>query len=182
MRKSAFILSALLLLCSVSYAEMSADSSRLENLRKTIETNPTKENEQQYLRAFPSTFNKFKMIFYGKEHLQLLSRLYQKYPEQVKAIWFGVATNGSWDADAIGILQHQLANYGAEYTKQFAEDLQAKQAKERRSIIKFLADVENHDAYDEFKTITKNLQVLGYKELYKEFLLAKKRRMNENDH
>jgi hypothetical protein len=192
MRRSVFILTVLLLICSVAYAAMSTDSSRLEKLRRAIETQPTKENEQRYLKNFPSTFNKFKMVFYGnnldelypvhEEHLQLLANLYQKYPEQVKSIWFGVATNGSWDADALGILQHQIATYCAENTKQFAKDIQSKQAKARRSIIKFLADVENHDAYEEYKTIMKNLQVSGFKELYKEFELAKKRRMNENDH
>jgi hypothetical protein len=177
---------------SSAYAAVSVDSSCLESLRISVESNPTQRNEQQYLNAFPSTFKKFKRTFYGKEldelyptheeHLELLERLYAKYPDKVKSIWFGVATDGSWDADAIGMLQDQLAKYGAEKTKEFAKDIQVMPLQKRKSIIRFLADVENHDAYSEYQTILKNLQSLGYSELYKDFILAKEQRMKRNDH
>lgn len=195
MKSFAFIIAVLLSIVSVAHAAVSDDAFRLDALRKAIEANPTRDNELQYLRAFPSTFEKFRKTFCGKdsedlgelysthlEHLQLLERLYDRYPKNVKAIWYGVAVNGSWIADAVGILQDQLAKYGASSTKTFAQELRSKSPQERRTIIKFLADAENYYSYHEYETILRNLRALGYGSLYHEFVLAKKQRMNKKDH
>jgi hypothetical protein len=131
-------------------------------------------------------------MFYGNDldelydthsaHLALLQRLSAKYPKKVLSIWMGVATNGHWDADAIGILQDQLAEYGARHTKELAVALLSKPKNQRLSIIRFLADVENHYVYQEYQTIMKNLKTLGYGGLYRNFDAAKKERMKKHDH
>jgi hypothetical protein len=165
----------------------------LERLRQIAEAKPTLSNETAYLNAFPATFQKFKFTFYGEtgvgelydkaeDHLTLLEKLSKKHPAKVLSIWLNVATFGEWDADAIGILQEQLANYAAGNTKQFAEAILSRPPKQRLSIIKFLADVENHSAYHEYQRTTENLKVLGFKELSKQFLKAKKERQKEQDH
>jgi len=181
-----------LMFFSASYAAVSEQSARLESLRKAVENNKGPEAEKEYLNAFPTTFEKFKQMFYGNnldelydthsDHLTLLQRLSAKYPEKVLSIWMGVATNGHWDADAIGILQHQLAEYGARNTKELATALLSKPKNQRLSIIRFMADVENHYVYQEYQTIMKNLKASGYSELYRDFDAAKKDRMKKPDH
>lgn len=178
-----------LLLGSPGYAGVSDESSHLESLRKAIEPSPSSEIEQRYLDAFPATFVKFRSMFDSDElyrthidHLELLEKLFEKYPEKVIAIWLGVATNGVWDADAIGILQDQLAKYGAKDTNGFAKALLGRSSQQRSSIIRFLADVENHHAYPEYQTIMVNLKALGYGGLYDLFASAKTERMKRRDH
>jgi len=171
----------------------SKESAELERLRQIAEATPTLSNEMAYLNAFPSTFQKFKFTFYGEtgvgelydkagDHLTLLEKLSSKYPAKVLSIWLNVATYGEWDADAIGILQDQLANYAANNTKTFAEAILSKPLEQRLSIIKFLADVESHSVYEEYKKTAENLKVLGLKELSKQFLKAKEEREKQQDH
>ncbi len=168
---------------------MSGTSAELEKLRMKAESTQRKADEMKYLNAFPKTFEDFKFIFYGKnldeldelydehiEHLNLLEKLSQKYPQQVLSIWLSVATNGKWEADAIGILQHQLITYAASHTKEFAEGILKKAQEQQLSIITFLADVENHASYDEYKRTQANLNKLGYRELFEEFNKAKQER------
>jgi len=177
----------------LQFAKPSKESRELERLRQIAEATPTQSTEMAYLNAFPATFPKFKFTFYGEtgvgelydkaeEHLTLLEKLSKKHPTKVISIWLNVATYGEWDADAIGILQHQLANYAAYNTKQFAEAILSRPLKQRLSIIKFLADVENHSAYEEYKMTVENLKVLGFKELSKQFSRAKEEREKKQDH
>ncbi|HSE01568.1 MAG TPA: hypothetical protein VLB72_12615 [Burkholderiales bacterium] len=183
---------ALVLGATSGEAAVSAQSARLEQMRKAVKASPSAESEKAYLAAFPSSYLAFRATFYGEnldelypthdEHLQLLQELQRKYPNEVLAIWFGVAAGAKWDADALGILQHQLAGWGAANTKALAVALNARTPSQRRSIVRFLADVENHSAYSDYDLILKNLKVLGFDELYKEFLTARASRMKRRDH
>ena len=85
-----------------------------------------------------------------EEHLTLLNSLSEKYPHEVLRIWFGVAINGRWDADAVGMVQHQLAQYAVDHTHECVLALAAMPNEEKANIIRFLADVENHYAYVEY--------------------------------
>lgn len=179
-------------MASQVFAAVSPMSAKLEKLRQSVESAPTDSSVKEYLRAFPHACSTFKKTFYGKEldelyptheqHLALLKRLSAKYPKEAISIWLGVATNCAWEADALGILQHQLAGFGATDTKAFAAALLAKPTAQRLSIIRFLADVENHEAYDDYKVIQNNLKQLGLVKLEKEFAVAKKERMIRRDH
>jgi len=182
----------LVLMASHVLAAVSPMSARLEKLRQAVESVPIDSSQKEYLQVFPHTCSTFKKTFYGtdldelypthEQHLALLQRLSAKYPKEVISIWLGVATNCAWKADALGYLQHQLAGFGATDTKAFAAALLAKSTDQRRSIIRFLADVENHEAYDEYKMIQKNTKQLGLVKLEKEFAAAKKERMSRRDH
>lgn len=190
MRISIFIL--ILLMTSNVMAAVSPLSAELERLRQSIELNSSHSAKSEYLRTFPRTCTTFKKRFYGKDlnelypthekHLALLQSLFGENPKEVVAIWFGVATGCAWEADALGYLQHQLVGFGATDTKAFAVALLAKPVAEQISIIRFLADVENHEAYDEYKVIQRNLKQLGFGKLEKEFGTAKKERMKKRDH
>lgn len=118
----------------------------------------------------------------AEEHLSLIDSLSEKYPKEVLHIWLGVAINGRWDADAVGMFQHQLARYAANHTQEFVSALVAILPKERTSIIRFLADVENHSAYVEYQALLENLSRLGYLELHQQFTDARKRRVEQHDH
>jgi hypothetical protein len=183
---------ALLFITSQVLAAVSPMSAKLEKLRQSIESNPTVSAKKEYLQAFPHTCSTFRKTFYGadldelypthEQHLALLQSLFKENPKKIISIWLGVATNCSWDADALGYLQHQLAGFGATDTKAFAAALLTKPAAEQKSIIRFIADVENHEAYEEYKVIQKNLKNLGFGKLEKEFAAAKKERMSKRDH
>ena len=182
----------LILMASQVLAAISPLSAKLEKLRQSVESASTDSSEKEYLQALPHMCTTFKETFYGKDldelypiheqHLALLQRLSAKYPKETISIWLGVATNCAWEADALGILQHQLAGFGATDTKAFAAALLAKPTAQRGSIIRFLADVENHEAYNEYKVIQKNLKQLGLVKLEKDFAAAKKERMSRRDH
>ena len=144
---------------------------------------------------FPSNYARFSQTFYGKdlstldelydehtEHLSLLNALSVKYPDKVLNIWMGVATNGHWEADAVGILQDQLVQYAVTHTQEFITALLARPLKERLSIIRFLADVENHHSYPEYVSLMENLKRLGYEELYQQFAEAKQDRTKRRHH
>jgi hypothetical protein len=177
------------LLCGILNAKISPESTKLEELRKKVEKNPTETNICAYLNAFPLSFQKFKFIFFGQknllgelydkheEHLNLLWKLSEKYPNKVLSIWFSIAKDGHWDSDAIGMLQDQLARYGAENTKIFAEALNKQNKKAILGIIKFIADVEAHDIYFDYIKILENLKKLNFIELYNMFFEARKERM-----
>lgn len=194
MLRYAFIFFALIA-ASLAHATVSPDSAQLETLRLTIEKNHDPVLEQKYLDLFPSNYQHFLHTFYGKslvdldelyfksdEHLSLPHKLSEKHPHEVLQIWLGAATNGHWEADAVGMLQEQLAQYAAGYTQEFASALIAKSPKEQISIIRFLADVENHYSYPEYSSIMENLKHLGYTELNQEFAKAKQERMKRHDH
>ncbi len=190
---------ALLILALLVYASANATvspaSEKLERLRQQVEKSHDPVVEKQYLDLFPSSYTRFSQTFYGKdlktldelsdkteEHLSLLNALSVKYPSKVLNIWMGVATNGHWEADAVGILQDQLVQYAVTHTQEFVSVLLAKPLKERLSIIRFLADVENHHSYPEYVSLMENLKRLGYEELYQQFAEAKQDRMKRHHH
>ena len=186
MKRNIYISIIIFALISVCWANLSSTSAQLEKLRLRAESTQNKSDELAYLRAFPKNYDAFKLTFYGKnldaldelydkhmEHLNLLDRLSKKYPNRVLSIWLSVAINGKWEADAIGILQHQLINYAAAHTKHFAESILKKSQNQQLSIIKFLADVENHYSYNSYQETQTNLENLGYKELSEQFRKAK---------
>lgn len=183
----------ILLITHPVFADVSENSAKLEKLRLIAIENPSEQNELAYLDLFPATFDKFYFTFYGKEcceelydthmeHINLLLSLSNKYPEKVLEIWLNVATNGHWDADAVGFLQKQLARYAADNTYNFAMDINKRPQKDRTSIIRFLADVENHLSYDTYHIASDNLNKLGFKKLHTEFENEKSRRMQIKDH
>lgn len=193
-----FILLISLLFVSVGYASESEYSQKLEKLRIKAIKNPTEQNEKAYLDEFPTDFNKFYYTFYGHkygergslgelydkhiEHLFYLNELANKYPEKVLAIWLDVAQEGHWYADAVGILQHHLANYAANNTNIFTKKLKQRSIKSQTGIVRFLADVENHRAYSDYQTIINNLHSLGELELENRFIKARKEREKIQNH
>ena len=177
----------------VACASVPPTSAELEVLRIQIEATPTPEAEARYLALFPKTFAEFTKTFahtftpeglYYQElektswqHLELLEQLAVKYPRAVLDIWLSVSANAHYDADAVSQLQHQLAEYAAKDTKTFATEIMTKSDAQRRNIITFLADVENHSAYEDYATILNNLEKLGQTKLRRLFLDAKAKRM-----
>jgi hypothetical protein len=95
------------------------------------------------------------------------------------AIWLSIAKDVDEDgyADAIGILQLQLARYGSENPKQFSEALKKENKKDLLSIIRFMADMENHKQYHDYIKLLEKLKELNFIDLFNMFYEARKERM-----
>ena len=181
-----------------SVKQISKRAIQLESLRINAVKNPNKKTEIAYLNAFPRTFKGFCFLFNNIDfesteiddpndlseltdkyvkHLNLLNKLSKKYPNNVLSIWLNVSINGKWDADAVSLLQDQIAKYVAKHTKHFVSELEKKSKSDQLSIIKFIADVAGHDIYYEYMEIIKNLKKLKKTKILKYFLEARKERM-----
>ena len=184
------LVSLLVLLGGIS-ATMSPESKKLELLRVTAESQQSRPAELAYLKAFPRTYARFHFIFYGggkpsdccselyyqaEEHLNLLKKLSAKYPRTVLGIQLDVAVNGRWDADAVGKLQHQLIDYAAAHTREFAEALSAYPHGQRLTIIAFLADMESIVDYAPYQGIIDALQKQNFRTLAADFIRSREER------
>lgn len=189
---------ALLLLTVVAVAPafsvVSSDSARLEALRLSVEKDHDPDVERRYLDSFPSDYQTFRRMFMGNNddfdelmdrteaHLSLLESLSHRYPDKVLNIWLGVAKNGHWDADAVAMVQDQLARYAASHTREFASALVEMPSEDRTNVIRFIADVESYGAYPEYPEIMEHLHRLGYDELQRQFAEAERARKIQRDH
>lgn len=192
MKKIFFLLILLISLTNIVHAQDNAYFDRLNLLKKEL----TKEGEDissfeiEYITVFPSSFKKFVETFgyfpekkvknlYNKsdEHISTLTKLAKKYPKKVMNLMLGIAIDGTWDADAVSYLQHSLAGLIGSDTENFITSFSKIDKEKQKTAIRFLADVENHYYYDEYKMILKKLKQLKQDKLYHDFLLAKNERM-----
>lgn len=194
--KTYFILLFIILFYDASVAEMSSFSKKLERYRIAVGENQSSKSDLEYLNNFPATFNKFCYTFYGYEcegsgkrselyktsyqHLMLLKKFSRRYPEKVYFIWLSIASDAYWKADAVGLLQHQLIENIANETEFFVQNIQKLPLSNKIAVIQFLADVENHSIYFEYKRVINNLIELGQLELADSFVETRSNRINQN--
>jgi hypothetical protein len=101
---------------------------------------------------------------------------------EVDRLEIGIAVGGHWNADAVGDLQHQMAKLAASDTSTFAKQLLQESRAERASVIRFMADIENHAVFYEYGEIISNLRSLNMGWLADEFELAREVRKLDQDH
>jgi len=176
----------LILFATVSLASPT-NYQKLERLRKEISSGQAKY-EKEYISVFPSSFKSFQNTFayvpkktnlasVYDNHLSLLEGLLLKFPEKVLALMLNIAVDGSWDADAVSRLQHTIVSYASKNTEKFVKVLLNKSDTKQKSIIKFLADVEYHPVFRDYKILQKNLKKLGLNKVSEQFDHAKSQRM-----
>lgn len=192
--KKLLLVAVILLWSSQASAQLSARWERLESLRQKITLTPREADEHAYLATFPSTFREFNDAFGGyledqielanvtEQHLDFLGKLAKKYPEAVIDIEIGIAVGGRWDADAVSFFQNQLVKHAAADTNNFVKLLLQVSRAERASVIRFMADVENHSAFYEYGAIISNLRKLELNWLADEFELAREVRRLDQSH
>jgi hypothetical protein len=71
---------------------------------------------------------------------------------------------------------------GNKYTTIFVQKLNSLKPVEQSNLIKFLADVENHDAYPEYKQLIKAINDAGQKDLADQFTEAMHKREKQPNH
>jgi len=167
----------------------SSEIKNLEKLRINLDNSDSLANIEAYIKSFPKDFESFKLMFYGtknelgelykthSEHMNALWKLSKEYPGRILELWFSIALNGHGGSDAITILQIQILKFGIKNTVLFSNKLNKFSKDQRKSIIKFLADIEDHNQYYEYKALLSELKKQNKSCLFNLFNEAKIKRM-----
>ena len=164
----------------------SVSTNKLETLRLAAEQQQSSEVERAYLVAFPHSFTAFKETFATSspnsleskyvEHMNLLEKLSTKHQAEVVAVWLETSVGASWEADAIGVLQHQVTHFAAMDPAAFATAISKRTVADQKSIVRFLADVENPDVNYEYQRAIIGLRARKFDRLANEFETAQAQR------
>lgn len=170
----------------------SVSTNKLEVLRLAAERQSSPQAERDYLAAFPHSFITFKETFATSspssleskyvEHMKLLEKLSTKHKAEVVTVWLDASVGASWDADAIGLLQDQVTRFAATDTVSFATAISKRSSADQKSIIRFLADVENPDENTEYQRAILGLRAQKFDALAKEFEDARDQRALTPNH
>lgn len=176
----------------VRHKPLSPQAQLLKEALQALQANPNDTRVQkQYLERFPKDFESFMRLFApkdfselydGAEYIFALRTLIPSHPLVVGEILVGLGKDAHWEADAPNYLQMVTAQFAVSETSTFAKILRRCSAEDVSTLIRFLADKENHAAYEEYPLIAKNLRQLGDEDLAKLFEQAKAERMKQKDH
>lgn len=167
-------------------------TNKLETLRIAAEEQNSPEAARAYLAAFPHSFAAFKETFATSssssleskyvEHMNLLEKLSVKHKAEVATVWLDVSVGALWDADAIGVLQDQVTRFAATDPVSFATAISKRDLADQKSIVRFLADVENPGANNEYQRAILGLRTHKCDALAKEFEYARDQRARAPHH
>ncbi len=144
---------------------------------------------RKYLNLFPSTKADFSGIF-DRDDFSELYRDSEKYifvfrsapeneRETILTLLVSITKGGApgccdaWSALHVVFVDHALQDLG-----NFVTMLKNLAPNERRNIINFIADKENHDAFEEYQIIIDGILNLNEKGLVDEFMSARALRMS----
>ena len=170
--------------------DLKSASKKVVRAYEQLNKNSRNDSVQlNYIRSFPHDWRTFLSVFQPDDLSQLypkyddyttvLDSLRIKYPVEVGKLLIGLACKAKWEADATGDVQHILGRFAVCNTILFAKLLREQTKSEQNNVIKFLADVENHDAYPEYQSIIDNLNASKQYQLSKKFEIARKLRIRE---
>jgi hypothetical protein len=182
-----FFISALNGICQT----LSPNSEKIKKAYDQLKVNDSSETLQlNYISAFPNSKEEFLAIFNPDDHKQLsnvsdqyldmLLVLGDKYPTKVLRKSMNIGKRLKWDADAIGYLQHLIVDVANKHPNVFIEQIDRLHENEKTSLIRFLADVENHRAYPEYQDLIDKLNAAKQNTISKMFIQARKERMKHH--
>jgi hypothetical protein len=192
-----FLIAFLLLFCVGEPARvelippLTAESRTVKQAFSALNVKPSSKQAQlAYLRAFPNTKAAFLRVFmdvpnFGQlyneshEYIAALQRISKAYPQEVLRKCFAVGKDLTWDADAVGYLQHATVEIGVASPRTFAEEARKLTAPEQLKLFRFLADVESHRDYIHYPLLMKRLTETGASDLAAKLRRAKERRIKE---
>jgi hypothetical protein len=167
-------------------------TNKLETLRQVAEQQRSPEAERAYLAAFPHSFAAFKETFASSgptslepkyiDHMTMLEKLAAKHQAEVVSIWLDTSVGASWDADAIGMLQDQVTRFAATDPGGFGAALSKRSPADQKSIVRFLADVENPDVNHDYQRAIIGLRNRKFDALAYEFEDAQAQRERAVNH
>lgn len=179
---------------SASGAErrLSLQAEELRSSLAVLKANPKDKSAQtQYLQKFPKDIQTFRHLFDppdfselydGNDYIFALGDLAQNYPMQVGKLLIGLCKDAPQGVDALSYLRKVTAQYAVKHTPTFAKLLRNRSEKEISRVIWYLADVEGHDAYQEYPLVIENLRKIGETKLAQQFEAAKIKRMKMPAH
>jgi hypothetical protein len=146
----------------------------------------SKELQQNYISAFPSDSRTFLKVFMTEKFDQLYTNSYlyidildtcsDNFPKEVLSKCIDIGKNLVWNADAVGSLQRLSVNLAIKNPQLFVNKYQTLNDKEQESLINFYADVENHDAYDEYQKLINAAKSIGEIGISKKLEIARTER------
>ena len=166
---------------------LSPEARRLTEALAELRKSPNDSAAQEhYLKAFPRTYKDFLKTFGypgelydGHDYILLLPSLANLHEEEVGNLLIQLGKDGVKEADAPSYLQDATATYAGQCTKTFATLVNRLPRKESAKLIEFLADVENHGAYQSYQDTIDHLKSLGQMRLAMELELARERRSRQ---
>jgi hypothetical protein len=172
---------------------LSPQAQSLKQLLSSLKEHPEdKSIQSQYLLAFPKDIKTFRNLFdqsdfselyYDEaDYVGMLSSLAERHPETVGKLLIGLCKNATAGPDALSDLQQATIEYATSRTSLFAKLMKARPAKEASGVIRFLADVENHEAYPEYSQLIANLRKGNETTLARQFESARTERKRQKGH
>ena len=171
---------------------LSIETLKIKKAFAELKKDSTYSKQILFIESFPQDWNTFLKVFHPENFGELydssyyyLNKLYELASvnsDKVGELLIKLAKDAEWDADAPGYLQSILADYAAKNTKKFVSLLSHEKNNNIHHIIVFLADVENHNYYENYQLIIDNLIKLNELKLAKKFEKARENRINQIDH
>ena len=152
-----------------------------------------KELQERYIFDFPDNPEIFRKVFqsptfdqlYMDSHIYIfkLAELSKKNPDLVgdKLIRLCIGLK-KWDADAIGHIQHVTMGYSNSNYSAFIGLIKKLNNQDLNTLATFLADVENHSAYEDYQEFMDKLKTNKETGLFNLFKKAKDTRISQKDH
>jgi hypothetical protein len=151
-----------------------------------------KKLQKDYISAFPNDTKTFLKVFQTEGFDQLYSESYKylnelercssSFPNEVINKCINIGKNLVWDADAVGQLQHISVTLNAKYISVFVNCYRKLNTKEQDNLIKFYADVENHNAYKIYQDLIDKLNSVGQRDISEKLETARKNRKQQENH
>lgn len=172
---------------------LSPQAQILKGLLSSLKEHPQdKTIQSQYLRAFPADIKGFKSLFnqpdfselyYDEaEYVSMVGALADERPEDVGRLLIGLSKDATTGPDALSDLQQVSIDYALKHTSQFAKLMNAQPKKNISGVVRFLADVENHEAYPEYSQLIEKLHSANEPKLARQFEAARTERMRQKGH
>ena len=188
-----FIICVLLFLLPIhSFGQVLLPSAKeLRNAYKELlASNYSDLASLKYLNTFPSTTRSFLEIFTDKNFGQLYNDSYlyieafgksaASNPQLALTKDLTIAKELVWDADAINYFQKTTVRLAIEFPKVFIVEYEKLSPEERDMLIVFLADVENHLAYEDYQLLIDTMKQLHKAEVVEKFERARRKRMKQH--
>ncbi|MFZ7166271.1 MAG: hypothetical protein ACO1G5_01870 [Bacteroidota bacterium] len=148
--------------------------------------------QQNYVAAFPSDTNTFLAVFQttkfdqlyldSDKYIEAFEKCAGTFPTEVIGKCVDIGKNLVWEADAIGHLQHISIALAANHLTTFINKYKTLDNRQQNSLIRFYADVENHNAFEEYQKLIDKLKSVGEMDIAKNFETARENRIKRQDH
>ncbi len=186
----------LILLCfhlSSTAQGLSTESKQIQTAWNELKNDATSKQKQvHYIEAFPKNASQFKAVFDPDNFKELYKDSYQYietflslskvYPIDVINKSLDIGKELIWEADAAGQIQNGIVELGNEHTRLFANKVKSLTLNQRKHLITFLADVENHKAYTIYQQLIVSLKRINEAELSSQFVKARAVRVKQKNH